>query len=278
MEQTNQQHGCGGGACRSVGYNHRGVLTIVFILLGAFLLALTIKTAREISYVGRGAPPTNVINVSGSGEVVALPDTAEFTFSVIEEGDTAVAVRDAANKKMSDAMAVLKEKGVEDKDVKTTAYDLQPKYEWQPVTCVRFPCDRTQVQKGFTLTQHVKVKVRALDTAGDVLAAVTGKGVQAVSGLTFTVADEDASKAEARKVAIEEAQAKAKELAADLGVTLVRVVGFSEDSAYPTPFYGERAMSVDADVAAGSAMKLSANVPAGENQVVSNVLITYEVQ
>ncbi len=277
MEQSNQQHSCGrgGDSCHAGMSRHSGILTIVGILLAAFLLALTIKTSREIGYVGRGAPPTNIISVSGEGEVVVMPDTAEFTFSVIEEGDTAITVRDAAAKKAAEAIAILKEQGVEEKDIKTISYELQPKYEWQPLNCVRFPCDQKQVQKGFSLNQNVRVKVRDLNRAGEVLGAITNKGVQGVSGLTFTTADEDAPQNEARKVAIEEAKAKAKELAANLGVTLVRVVGFSEDGAYPMPMYSEMAMS--ANVPRDADMK-AASIPAGENIVTSRVMINYEVQ
>lgn len=273
MEQTNQT----GADCTSchhsmLGHKH-GAITLVLVLLAAFLLALTIKTVKEVGYVGGGIAPTNAISVSGVGEAVAVPDTAEFTFSIIEEGATAAAVRDAATKKEGDAIKALKEKGIEDKDIKTVAYELAPKYEWKQVGCVRYPCESKQVQVGFALNQSVRVKVRDLDKAGEMLEALTSKGVQSVGGLTFTIDDEDKIKSEARKVAIENARAKADKLAADLGVTLVRIVGFSEDGNYPMPYY-EAAVSADTR----TMVKSTPVVPAGENQVTSNVTITYEIR
>jgi uncharacterized protein len=249
---------------------------LVLILLGAFLFASTINALKEYRYIGGGIAPSNAITVSGEGEVFAVPDTAEFTFTITEEGATVGEVQDAASEKADRAISALKEAGIEERDIKTLSYDLHPKYEWQPAVCVRFPCERTQVQVGFTLNQSVRVKVRDIDTAGDMLALVTDAEVQSVSSLSFTVADEDGLKAEARKLAIDEAQAKAERLAQDLGVSLVRVVGFSEDHYWP--MYGARSQ-VEAIGLGDAAMAPSAPVlPTGENRVTSNVNITYEIR
>jgi len=257
----------------------QGALTLVLILLAAFLFANTLKSLREFNYVGGGVPPTNVITVSGEGEVFAVPDTAEFTFTIFEEGKTVAEVKTAATTKANDAIQALKERGVEEKDIKTMSYNLNPKYEWQPATCVRYPCDRKQVQVGFTLNQSIRVKVRAIDTAGEMLEVVTDKGVQSVSGLTFTIADEDSVQAEARRQAINEAKAKAEKLASDLGVSLVRIVGFNEERGWPMPYYAERAMMEEAaPMGVGGGETSAPAVPAGENRVVSNVYITYEVR
>lgn len=270
--------------CRSGGVlasSHvRNVLIAVMVLLAAFLFAETIKSFKEYQYVGGGIPVGNAISVSGDGEVFAIPDTAEFTFSVIEEGDSVDAVQQAAEEKVQAALGVLREQGIEDADMKTTAFELHPKYEWEPVTCVRYPCEQTQVQRGFTLNRSVQVKVRDLEKAGAVLQAVTNIGVQSVSGLSFTVADEDDKKAEARALAIEEARAKAEKLASELGVSLVRIIGFNEDQFYPQP-YMARDMAESSVLPmgmGGDVAPKAAEVPAGENKITSNVMITYEIR
>lgn len=268
---TDCMHVCGVGMKK-----HSPMWTLVLVLFGIFILALTVKTLKEVQYVGGGIAPTNAISVSGTGEAVAVPDVAEFTFSVIEEGDTAVLVRDAATTKVQGALAALEAQGVERADIKTVLYELQPKYEWEPIECVGVPCVRNQVQSGFMLTQSVRVKVRDLDKAGSLLEAVTNTGVQSVSGLTFTVDDEDATQMQARKAAIEDARTKADALARDLGVSLVRIIGFSEDGGYPMPYYAEAAMGVG--MGGDMAVKSAPAVPAGENTVTSRVMITYEIR
>jgi len=254
-----------------------GALALVLILLAAFLFAETIKSLKEYRFVGGGIAPSNAITVSGEGEVFAVPDTAEFSFTVLETAATSAEVQAAATTKANDAIKALVDLGIEEKDIKTVAYDLYPKYEWRTnTTCVRFPCEQNQVQVGFELNQTVQVKVRAIDRAGEMLEAVTGKGVSSVSGLTFTVADEDGIQADARKQAIDDARAKADKLASDLGVSLVRIIGFSEGGVPPVMFARDSAQTLG--MGGDEMMKSSVSVPTGENRVVSNVNITYEIR
>jgi len=271
-----------GGHCGSLFHSSRvqGTLILVLILLAAFLFAETIKSLKEYRYVGGGIAPSNAITVSGEGEAFAVPDTAEFTFSIMEEAATAAEVQDAATAVANDAIKALVEQGIEEKDIKTVAYSLYPKYEWQQqTTCARYPCPGKQVQVGFKLDQSVSVKVRDLDRAGELLELVTEKGVSSVSGLTFTIADEDTIKAEARKQAIDDAQAKAEKLAGDLGVALVRIVGFHESDGYrPVAYLARDSAEMAFGMGGGDEGVQSPAVPAGENRVVSNVNITYEIR
>jgi uncharacterized protein YggE len=253
-------------------------LSLTLTFLAAFLFMQTIKTVKEYRYVGVGITPSNIITVSGEGEAFSVPDTAEFTFSILENAETAGEVQDVATKKANEAIKALVDNGIEEKDIKTVAYNLNPKYEWMVAKkCVRFPCEKNRVQVGFELSQAIKVKVRNLDKAGEMLGIVTNTGVSSVSGLTFTIADEDSIKAEARKQAIDEAKTKAEKLAKDLGVSLVRIVGFSEDGYMPSPVF-TRNVSFDKSAMSASSAEISPNIPAGENKLVSNVHITYEIR
>lgn len=257
-----------------------GALSIVLILLAAFLFAQTIKSFKEYRYVGGGVPPSNVITVSGEGEIFAVPDTAEFTFTILEEAKTSAEVQKSATDKANEAIKALTEKGIEEKDIKTIGYNLYPKYEWTTdYSCVRYPCDKNQKQVGFELSQSITVKVRDIDKAGELLELVTGKGVSSVSGLTFTVADEDSIQAEVRKIAIDDAKAKADKLASDLGVALVRIVGFSEGGEYmPKMMYAMDSVNESSMAYGLGGADVSATLPAGENRMVSNVSITYEIR
>lgn len=255
----------------------QGALSLVLILLAVFLFAESIKSIKEYRYVGEDIIPTNTITISGEGELFQVPDTAEFTFTILEEAKTSADVQKIATDKANDVIKALVESGIEEKDIKTIGYNLYPKYEYKysPVS-VQSPYPRNQEQVGFELSQSVSVKVRNLDKAGEMLELVTSKGVSSVSGLTFTIADEDGIQAEVRKLAIDDAREKAEKLASDLGVTLVRIVAFSEGSYQPF-MYDERAVAMESSGLGGVA-KSVANVPAGENRLVSSVDITYEIR
>lgn len=246
-------------------------------MLALFLLVSTISELKAYRFIGSGVTATNTISVSGMGEVFAVPDRAEFTVSVHEEAETVAFAQDEATKKINAIIAYLKEAGVEEKDIKTVSYNVNPKYEWSNSACREGYCPPgKQTLIGFEVFQSVSVKVKDTKKAGELLSGVGSKGASDVSGLSFTIEDEDKLKADARAQAIAEAEEKADALAEQLGVEVVRVVGFYEDSGgYPSPYYGRGGVAMDM---AAESKAVAPELPAGENKIVSNVNITYEIR
>lgn len=253
------------------------ILSLFLIIVSVFTLFKIFEVYRNIKYVGQDV--RNVISFSGEGEVFAVADVATFSFSVVEEGKTPTEAQELATEKMNKAIEYLKKQEIEDKDIKTSNYNVYPKYEWQrEVNCFTIDCPRNnQVLIGYEVNQSIIVKVRNIDNAGMVLAGIGELGVNNISGLNFTIDDEDALKREARKLAIEDAKSKAKELAKDLNVKLVRIVNFSESGAYP--YYATKAAFSDemmiAGIGGGGAVP---EIPVGENRISSNITITYEIR
>jgi uncharacterized protein len=277
MEEKTRPEGQKGGTETSVLHSNRihGSLSLVLILLAAFLFAQTINALKEYRYIGGGIAPTNAITLSGTGEVFVKPDTALFTFGITKDAETAEEAQQAVSTVSATIIDALKGRGVEESNIKTTYYELQPKFEWEPLQCVRIPCDRKQVQKGFTVSQSVEVRVKDLNSAGEMLGLATENGATNVGSLSFILDDEDAKKQEARALAIEDARTKAETLANDLGVVLVRIVGFDESGAQPYLF--ARSIASYAKDADESTMT-TPQVPAGENLITSQVSITYEIR
>lgn len=248
--------------------------------LGALALFLFIATLSELKsyrFIGSGVTATNTITVNGEGEVFAVPDTAEFSVTVRE---TAKEVKDAqstATKKGNDIIAYLKQGGVDEKDIKTVDYSVSPQYEWRQTACPQggyCPPGR-QVMTGFQVSQTLNVKVRDTKKAGDLLSGVGSRGASEVSGLSFTVDDEDALKVAARDKAIAQAKGKAETLAESLGVSLVRVVGFNEGGG--GPIYYAKGMGGVAMMDSASSPPIP-EIPVGQNKITSNVSVTYEIR
>lgn len=251
-----------------------GAVVIVLVLLAGFLFAQTIKAFKEYRFVGGGVPISNTITVSGEGEAFGTPDVAEFTFSIIEKGTVVKDVQAAATQKANAAKNYLHEQGVEDKDIKTVGYYVSPPQP--PIECYGGYCPpRNADADKFTVTETVSVKVREVDTAGTLVSGVGTVGAKEISGVTFAVDDPDSITAEARQKAIDDAKGKAKVLADQLGVSLVRIVSFNEGGNYPVPYYAKGGVAMDMAVAESApAPELSP----GENKVVSSVSITYEIR
>ncbi len=247
---------------------------LFLVIASVFVAVLAIGSFMDL---WRATPSMgNVITVDGEGSATIIPDIATISFSVMGEGKTASLAQEEATKKINVALALLKEKGIEEKDIKTTGYSVSPKYSY-PQPCYTPPCiyDEQRIV-GYQVSQTSEVKVRDTGAVGDILSALGDAGISQLYGPNFTNEDGDAVRAEARKEAIEKARAKAEELADQLDVRLVRVVSFYENTGgYPLPYYAK-----DAAIGFGGAVESRAvpTVPVGENEVVVNVSITYEIR
>ncbi|MES2014630.1 MAG: SIMPL domain-containing protein [Patescibacteria group bacterium] len=262
--------------------HHHGMLKgrLVKKLFAVFLLVLTVFVGAKavnaiMNFDTISQPASNVITVTGEGKVSAAPDIATISFSISEDADTSAHAQDAAAKKVNVALQLLKNLKVADKDVKTSSYNIFPRYS-QPTPCYgTAPCVYNQEQKiiGFTASETVEVKVRNIDDTGKVLSALGDAGVTNLYGPNFSVDKQDDLKAEARKEAIEKARTQAKQLASALGVRIVRVVNYSENGAYPVVYMKTGMMSAGAAPA-----REDISTPTGENEIVVDVSVTYEIR
>jgi len=245
-------------------------------ILTLFLLIVSFKELKSISYVGVNPSSPNVITVTGTGDAVSTPDIATFSFTVSETAKTVVEAQDLASKKINAALKAIKDSGVADKDIKTTSYNINPHYEYQNSICSSYGCPPSKsILTGYDVSQSTSIKVRDIKKAGELLATVGSQNVKYISDLNFSVDEPASVQAKAREEAIAKAQDKAKVLAKQLGVSLVKIVSFSEDNGgyYPRPVYGMGG----ADMMTTKAANVAPEISVGEDKVTSNVTITYEI-
>jgi uncharacterized protein YggE len=252
------------------------VLSALTLLM--LLIALGSYATLNLEKVDFINPAPATISVSGEGEVLAVPDIGQFSFSVNATADDATVAQEESGTKINTIVAYLTEQGIEDKDIKTQNYNLYPQYRYEERIC---PAGNSycppgeRVADGFEVSQTVSVKIRQTDTAGAVIAGVGERGATNISGLSFTVDDTDALKADARAEAIKDAQDKAAVLAQQLGVQIVRMVNYSQEGGNYQPYYKERTMNYAMDEAGAFE---GAEMPVGEESTTVQVNITYEVK
>lgn len=196
------------------------------------VVVLALAAVIYVYHYGRSidqAYPNKTFSVDGEAKMETATDIATFTASVVTEGGKNVADIQKQNvDKMNTINAFLQEKGVEKKDLQTSQYSLTPRYTY-------FPCDGRSicppaVISGYTLTQTLSVKVRNLDTIGDILSGIVEKGANNVSGISFTVDDDTDAKQAARTEAIAKAKLKAEQIAKAGNFRLGKLVSLYEDS------------------------------------------------
>lgn len=220
-------------------------------------------------------------SVSGEGKVTAVPDVAQFTFGVITEGGKDIGkIQKENTEKMNKAVAFLKEKGIETKDIKTSNYNLSPKYQYfdcsRPLTSSVQPCPPPEIV-GYTINQTVSVKIRDFSIIGDVMSGVVTAGANDVSGLSFGIDDQTMVEAGARSEAIMKAKAKAKMVAQAGGFKLGRLLAIEEGSNYYRPMmYATKAM--DSMGYGGAEIAPAPSIEAGSQDVIVNVTLRYEIK
>ena len=254
-------------------------LTLLAIATAVLVVAMIFTEIRGYKFIGSGVSATNTISVSGEGDIYASPDIATISFTVTNDSKKVSDAQDKVTATVKATLDAVKALGVDDKDIKTENYSSYPKYEYQQsgtVVCMSLNCPvptpGKEVLTGYEVSQYVTITVRKLDSVNSIVEALGTAGVTDMQGPNFAIDKQDDLKAEARKQAIDSAKAKAEVLAHDLGVSIVRVVSFSEDGAYPTVYNTMMAKGV------GAAPQATPELPQGQNEITSNVTITYEIQ
>lgn len=211
-------------------------------------------------------------SVNGSGVVYAKADIANITigFKTEIKKEAAEASSESAQK-MNDIIATLKDLGIEEKDIKTTSYSLNPVYNWTE--------REGQVLRGYEVSQNVNVKVRDLDKIGEVISSSTEKGANQVGNVSFSIDDEYELKNQARELAINKAKEKATLMASQSGMTLGKVKSVYENTNmdYPVPMYANAKLEMDQATGMGGAIAVS-DIQTGQNEIRVEVTLVYEVK
>lgn len=209
-------------------------------------------------------------SVTGSGTVYAKADIANITVG-LKTGTkkTAAEATVESTAKMNAIIKSLRDLGIEEKDIKTADYSLNPVYNWLE--------KQGQVLSGYEVYQNVNVKVRDLTKIGEVIAKTTEQGANQIGNISFTIDDEYELKNEAREMAIKKAKEKAEMMADQAGMRLgaVKSVYESADTNYPVPMYANAKLEMVRDQSAGLE---SPSIQTGQNEIRVEVTLVYEVK
>ncbi len=210
------------------------------------------------------------ITVEAVGKAFITPDTAIINLGVVSEGATPEIVTKDNNEKMNRIFETVKSLGVEEKDIKTTSYYLNPNWKWD---------ERKQesIEDGYRLDQNITIKVRDLNKSGEIIAQATTAGANLVGGISFVIEDEEKAKKEARELAINAAKEKAQLISMQTGIKFGKVLNYYE---YTDNYYGGYANAVSTDMGRGGVAEAMPvpTISAGQQEVTLRVSFTYRVK
>lgn len=251
-----------------------GALLVILIAVG-IIVVQGVKT-----YTNNMNPKTVVI--TGTGKTSAVPDVSTISFTIRSQSatdDTRTLQEDIA-KKADSVFAKLREIGIEDKDIQTTNYSVNPKYSYRDCYNKPDPCESRYVS-GYEASESVDIKVRDTANVSKVLDILAEDKITEVYGPNFTVDDMEAVKDVARDLAIKDAKEKADVLAKSLGVKIKRIVSFNEDGGYGgvyPVYYDSVKQSSAMGVNEYARVESGANIQEGEREVVSNISIVFQIE
>lgn len=252
--------------------NHLGIGALVSMVI------LAISSLIFANIYSKSIEPSSYrsFSVSGEGKITAIPDVAQFTFSVITEGGKDIAALQQENtQKANRAVALLKNNGVEDKDIKTASYNLQPRYQYFSCPIGKNssakPCPPAEII-GYSISQTVSVKIRDFEKAGEILSGVVQSGVNSVSELSFAIDDKTEIENQARQEAVAMAIKKAESIAQAGKFNLGKILSINENSSPVFNRYKTLGVGGSEDFISSPTIEL------GSQEVTVGITMTYEIR
>lgn len=242
-----------------------GALTIlVFAGIGIGIGILN-KEPVNAQATGSEGEDIRTITVQGIAEKYGKPSIATLNLGVVSQGANMEEAQKDNNPKVEAVLAELKAQGIEEKDIQTSGYYVNPRYDQESWSTVI----------GYEINNMINVTVRDIDKAGEILDAAIAKGANASHGISFdlTTEDKDRLYKEALKEAVLQGEGNAKVLAESVNATIGNPIRVIEGAAASVdPFY----YASDAKEAAYSGAGTS--ISPGELKVTATVTLVYKAK
>lgn len=234
---------------------------------GALLAIILTGCEQQIVSPLLSSSVSRSIHVTGSGSVTGEPDIATLYLGVSIEKESVEAAREEAASAMTAVIDSLKANNIAENDIQTENFSIYPQYDWT---------EEGRVLRGYSVNNTVSATARELDSLSDIIDDAIGAGgdIVVVNSIQFMIEDPTPLQAQARALAVKDAEAKAQTLAEASGVTLGKPITISETTRTVGPpiAYAEAAEFAD------DAARSSTPIEAGELTVTINITIVYEFE
>jgi uncharacterized protein YggE len=238
---------------------------------GTGATGLTGAQLESLAHAGAlnyGTSQGSGVHVTGTGKVSAMPDLAVLSMGVEAIEPTIAEARTVAAQAMEGMIAQLNALGVDDNDISTSYFNIQPQYQY---------FEREQTLTGYRVTNTLTVEIRDLDLVGPVIdgAVEAGGNATRINNVSFTIEDGRALAEQARTLAVQDAVNKAGQYADAADFKLGNVVFITEFGGNVYPM--EEARFMDGAVASQSSLPPT-QILAGEMDVTVSVQIVFGIE
>jgi len=225
--------------------------------------------------------------VSGTGKVTVTPNIANLSLGITAQASTVGEAQSQAVAAVNRVMSALTSNGVDQKDIQTQYYSIQqintpitvipiepsptPGTSSTPAILPPTPVPGKGVE--YQVSNTVSVKVRSIDKTGSIIDAVVAAGgdLTRVDSVTFSVDNPEQYYPQARQLAMNDAAAKASQLAKLAGVTLGKATYISESSSTPVLYF-------EAFSGQGAVPAAATSINPGQTDITVNVQVAYAIR
>jgi uncharacterized protein YggE len=201
--------------------------TAAALALASLLLAGT--AFAQTAPVAAPMTPSDgtLLSISAQAEARRVPDVATLSAGVVTQAADANAAMRANATQMDKVMAAIKAAGIAERDIRTSGISLNPQYKYVE--------NQSPTITGYQASNTVDLKVRDVARLGKVLDALVASGANQVNGPNFEIDQPEPVYDQARRDALQKAQARAEMYAKALGLKVRRIVSISEGGGYRPP-------------------------------------------
>ncbi len=203
------------------------------------------------------------VTVTGNGKVTYVPDLGTIQAGVSSDGSTATEAWQKNEEAVHRIFAALKQLGIEDKDVRTSQLNLQPRYLHRQ--------NEEPKLLGYTASYDLTITVRKLPALGKVLDRLVDAGANRNMNLSFGCSNLDELLDQARTKAVADARKRANLYVMGAGNLLGEVLGIT-DTPYCQPIH-----PLALDALAVRESKSSLPIASGEQELTATVTITWAI-
>lgn len=236
-----------------------GLLAAV-MLLGAALFPAT------TTYAETDSTPTRTLSVTGQGRIELKPDTATISLGISQLKESPAEAYAAMSADLTKIAGAVTAMGVKEDQIQTGVFNLNAEYNWTQ--------DKGQVLMGYRATTTLNISTRELDKVASLVQTAVEAGANQLNGINFHVKDTEKLVEQALDMAVDDARAKADQVAGRLDAKVVRVLNVSiQDNGMPI----YRAMT---DSVSGMAAEkaVAAPVYGGTTTFSTSVHVTFEIE
>ena len=237
----------------------------ISVLLFSLLVILSLSACST----GTSANPVttqSTLSADGTGTVKITPDIAYINIGVQSKSENVKAALDENNTSAAAISSALQSLGVAVEDIQTSSFNVYPMQDYGLAGMGFDNGDGTMTPSTYYQVDNiVLVTVRDLSNLGQILDVSVQSGANSINSISFDVQNKDQALEEARKMAIQAAQAQAQSIADAAGVQLGKIINLSVYSSGDTPYYegkgGVANYSSDVPISAGQLnLSMTANI------------------